>query len=518
MPMLPTPPKTRPRALIISDPPGAPTGLGGQARILVTAAQALGFECRAIGHTVRRDRPIPPPLFDAMGTGQANGAPAVASGNERTELSGTCPFYEIASPTSIGELAWCILDWQPDVILALADVWMVAALERMPDRIVKRAALWVTADGDRFPTEADKLLTRVGAIVTMSKYGDRVYAPLQGRVPLHQIRHAVKPEIVLERSVLDAGRTAVRRTLGRENDFIVLHVGRNQYRKMQPLLIDAWAQFVRAARQTALQNDAAGADVRRWLTQRPPVLYLHTEPVTVPPTELADGPMRAYVSDFLGWNLPAIIQQHYGDVQDTIRFSERGADDGDLGALYAMADAFALTSNGEGFGVPTLEAMACGLPVVLADNTTSPELVGEGEGAVVHDAPWVRHGVRVAAVPAADGRAVELGYLVHCPAFTVQGDSLVKRPLVDASAMAEVLVHLWMHVSRHSYESLAIERDARRDFTLRRERGMTWQGAVEQWQQVIRGVAPEACEQIARGPETIGRFGVPQTVRLPGGF
>ena len=51
-------------------------------------------------------------------------------------------------------------------------------------------------------------------------------------------------------------------------------------------------------------------------------------------------------------------------------------DDGDLPAVYGLAGVFAFSSLYEGFGIPPLEAMACGTPVVAANNSSLPEVVG----------------------------------------------------------------------------------------------------------------------------------------------
>lgn len=54
-----------------------------------------------------------------------------------------------------------------------------------------------------------------------------------------------------------------------------------------------------------------------------------------------------------------------------------GIPDEDLPALYAGAAAFVFPSLEEGFGLPALEAMACGAPVVCGEAGALPEVVGD---------------------------------------------------------------------------------------------------------------------------------------------
>jgi glycosyltransferase involved in cell wall biosynthesis len=56
----------------------------------------------------------------------------------------------------------------------------------------------------------------------------------------------------------------------------------------------------------------------------------------------------------------------------------------DLIALYSMADAFAFPSWIEGFGIPVLEAMICGAPVLASDRGSIPEVAGNA--ALISDA------------------------------------------------------------------------------------------------------------------------------------
>lgn len=49
----------------------------------------------------------------------------------------------------------------------------------------------------------------------------------------------------------------------------------------------------------------------------------------------------------------------------------------EMAEMYTASDVLLSTSKGEGFGIPVIEAMACGTPAIVTDATAQPELVGD---------------------------------------------------------------------------------------------------------------------------------------------
>jgi glycosyltransferase involved in cell wall biosynthesis len=64
------------------------------------------------------------------------------------------------------------------------------------------------------------------------------------------------------------------------------------------------------------------------------------------------------------------------NVSPSIRFTGYVAPE-HLNALYSGAACFVYPSYFEGFGLPILEAMKCGAPVIAGDRTSIPEVAGE---------------------------------------------------------------------------------------------------------------------------------------------
>lgn len=102
------------------------------------------------------------------------------------------------------------------------------------------------------------------------------------------------------------------------------------------------------------------------------LLYLHTVPV--------DGVQGQMIIDLavpcreLGLNPKT-------DVVFPLNYSAaKGFPEHILNRLYNTADIFLTTHTGEGFGLSIGDAMAAGVPVVVPDNTVTPELVGEERG------------------------------------------------------------------------------------------------------------------------------------------
>ncbi len=72
--------------------------------------------------------------------------------------------------------------------------------------------------------------------------------------------------------------------------------------------------------------------------------------------------------------LDAVARKH-GLAADELRFVGF-VNDADLVGLYNACELYVFPSRSEGFGLPALEAMACGAPVIAADTSSLPEVIG----------------------------------------------------------------------------------------------------------------------------------------------
>lgn len=235
-------------------------------------------------------------------------------------------------------------------VITLNDVWTLIDPKTRGENLARlQLASWTPVDHDPVPP---RVLEAIRATCTrpiaMSKHGAQALAN-QGCEPLYA-PHAVETAVYMPLD--DYGRCAARDQLGiRRDAFVVGMVANNQGnmppRKAFPQVFQAFAAF----------------------RQRHPeaILYLHTDMlghnmgVNLVHLAAANGiPMSA---------LATTNQQ---------RLHVPGISDAEMLTIYNAFDVLACPSYGEGFGVPIIEAQACGVPVIVTDWTAMTELCGAG--------------------------------------------------------------------------------------------------------------------------------------------
>ena len=97
----------------------------------------------------------------------------------------------------------------------------------------------------------------------------------------------------------------------------------------------------------------------------------------------------------IGWNINDMLNKHNVFDKSIVfdRMRQEGISFKELWAMYAAADCFLLTSKGEGAGLPILEAMSVGVPVVATDTGAITEHIERGGGWLiepeyVHEDPY----------------------------------------------------------------------------------------------------------------------------------
>lgn len=312
------------RILIHSNGPNAQTGYGIQTRMMMHGFQRLGHEVAVSAFW-----------------GQ-EGCPAVVP--SLIEDRSAIPVYPKAMH------AYGLDVWQQhydhfkaDVLLSLVDAWVLDPSTIRPDT---RWAPYYPVDMDPFSIAVRRNVQAAWERVCMSLYGQQVCA--DAGVEAAYAPHAYDDGFYYPD--LDA-RKEWREANGVADKYVVGIVAANKgqpARKSWPQQIEAFAEFHKHHPDS--------------------VLYVHT-------TLGARGEMG-------GVNLPEVFE-HFQLPDGAVKWCDQyqwvlGHPDHHMRRVYNGLDVLLNVSMGEGFGVPIVEAQACGTPVIAGDWTSMPELVRTG--------------------------------------------------------------------------------------------------------------------------------------------
>ena len=367
-----TPKKDKLRIMPISDSPWAPTGFGTNTKnisaILTKEGHHIGYAgCQNPKHQVYK---IPWPLGQDKTYQTIENLPLMFPGQEK--------FGEKSFPT------W-LQNFKPNIILTHLDFQMFTHIAQV--KVPQNANVPL------YHEKTGKLLSRKERLSMVNNMFKQVQAgppwkwaaiiPLDGTPPVPQWQQAIDQidfkicmsrygQVVLDKYFKNIdksyymphgvdtnmfkpklnpmyGDKPLKEVVG--DAFVVGCVARNQHRKNIPQLIKGFKEFVD-------RNDLKPEDVR---------LILHMD-----------------WNDAMGWRFPDFAET-YGITKYLVPPLMGMLDNGEVITeeemvdLYNCLDVFVLPTAGEGFGIPTVEAMACGTPVAVTNYTTAWELIKEDD-------------------------------------------------------------------------------------------------------------------------------------------
>lgn len=228
------------------------------------------------------------------------------------------------------------------LVLTLMDVWVLT----QPLFKNLRMACWVPVDHEPVPPNVANFFKRTGAtVIAMSRYGQA--ALHDAGVEALYVPHGIDADLFKPIPQAEARRTTGSVPM---DAFVVGMVANNKGnalpRKAFPEVFEAFGRFHRK------HPDA--------------FLYLHTS--------------MEEESGLNLWELAKVMGIPREAIACTPPFElYMGIDAWKMPWVYSQFDVLINPSLGEGFGIPIIEAQACGVPVIVNDHSAMPELLGAGD-------------------------------------------------------------------------------------------------------------------------------------------
>ena len=262
------------------------------------------------------------------------------------------------------------LDFEPDIVFTIRDFWMDSFIYHSPYRRIFSWAWMPTVDASPQNQEWIDMFANAEYILTYSDWAKEIIEKQAGNT-VNTIGNA-SPSAATCFAPMD--RKEVRSEFGiRDDVYIIGTVMRNQRRKLFPTLIEAFSKYIKESKSNNV------------------FLYLHTS--------FPDA----------GWNLASLL--HENEISSRIlmtyvcekckhvetsffRDSKKvcskcnsysstpsnvgnGVTDETLAKIYNVFDLYVQCANSEGFGLPQVEAAACGVPVACTNYSAMADIVNK---------------------------------------------------------------------------------------------------------------------------------------------
>lgn len=318
------------RVMLHMPPPWAPSGYGVQGSLLARWLRDAGHEVAisAFGGHLREESWERIPVLGTAGRKFGNG---LIAGNYAR--------------------------WKADVMILVCDAGVIDPGQFAGLHVIS----WMPIDCEQLSMLDQRWLDRAGEVaaslrvVAMSGFGRRMLAAAGQDAIV--IPHCYDPAVYCP-----GDRDAWGREHGlADSAFLIAIVGVNEgtpSRKAFPQALQAFARF--SARHPQAR------------------MYIHTEP------QHPAGINVAIAAASLGLQGKVVFPDEYLRANDLL-----GADY--MAGMYRRAGVLSAASMGEGFGVPIIEALACGTPVIATRCSAMTELIRPEYGRLVGGDPWWTH-------------------------------------------------------------------------------------------------------------------------------
>lgn len=227
-----------------------------------------------------------------------------------------------------------------DIFIILLDTFMLYPWLVDVDLSPAKSFFYFPSDGGGgIPKGCESILKKVDVPVSMAEFGQKQVGDYY-KIDAKHIPHGCDTKRFYP--LPEEERNKLREENGFKDKFVIGVVARNQPRKHLDRTIKSMKLISKKIPEA--------------------ILFLHLDP-----NDLANPMFKIHN-----------LVEKYG-LENRVIYSGMQAHKGvgwdKMNGIYNMMDVFLLTTSGEGFGIPIIEAMACEVPVVATDYTSTPELV-----------------------------------------------------------------------------------------------------------------------------------------------